>query len=147
MFDLDFREFIESLNKNNVRYLVVGGYAMAFHGHPRFTKDLDVWIEITTENAKKLVQAIADFGLGSIGLTEDDFSEPEEIIQLGYPPSRIDILTSIDGVDFDHAYTQRVSTSIEGLTINFITLRDLKINKKATGRDQDLLDLKELGEN
>lgn len=118
---------------------------MALHGHPRFTKDLDVWVEITKENSTKLVQALNDFGLGSIGLTVADFSEPYEIIQLGYPPSRIDILTSISGVNFDEAYKNRVSTGIDGLDINFISLRDLKINKKSSGRDQDLLDLKELG--
>lgn len=96
----DFKEFFESLNRNDVRYLVVGGYAVAFHGYPRYTKDIDVWIEATTDNVQRLIQALRDFGFGALGLQERDFLEPGYTIQLGRPPNRIDLLTSVHGVDF-----------------------------------------------
>jgi hypothetical protein len=95
MLSKDFKEFIELLNGHKVRYLVVGGYAVAFHGHPRYTKDLDVWIELSSENADKVIKALEDFGFGSMGLKSEDFLESDQIIQLGYPPNRIDILASL----------------------------------------------------
>ena len=96
----DFSEFAACLNGREVRYLVVGGYAVAFHGHPRYTKDLDVWIERTPENVRRLLSGLGDFGFGAVGLVEADFLEPEQVIQLGYPPLRIDLLTSLVGVAF-----------------------------------------------
>jgi len=90
MLNQDFREFITSLNDNDVRYLVIGGYAVALHGHPRYTKDIDIWIEMSSENAARMVKALEQFGFGSLGLQAADFQAPEQIIQLGYPPSRID---------------------------------------------------------
>jgi hypothetical protein len=94
----DFREFIQSLNDNHVRYLIVGGYAVAFHGHPRYTKDLDVWLWVDEQNAEKMVKALEQFGFASLGLTADDFLEPGIIIQLGYPPNRIDLITKLVGL-------------------------------------------------
>lgn len=96
----DFKEFIECLNARDVRYLVIGGYAVAHHGRPRYTKDLDVWLEPGPENGERIVAALRDFGFESLGLTAADFQEPDTIIQLGYEPQRIDLLTSAQGLDF-----------------------------------------------
>jgi hypothetical protein len=140
----DFKEFIQSLNKNNVRYLVIGGYAVAFHGHPRYTKDIDFWIGMSQENAANMVKALEQFGFASLGLKEDDFTAPDQIIQLGYPPERIDIITTPPGVDFDTCYTNRVQAEMDGVLVNFIDLENLKRNKKASGRHQDLADIENL---
>ncbi len=144
MLNQDFKEFIQSLNDNHVRYLVIGGYAVALHGHPRYTKDLDVWIESNAENIDKLLQALDQFGFGSLGLKLKDFKNPDEVIQLGYPPNRIDLLSGIEGVDFDQCYQSRVQLVIDNITLNLIDLENLKKNKKATGRTQDLADLESL---
>lgn len=144
MFNQDFKEFFESLNDNNVHYLVVGGYAVAFHGHPRFTKDIDIWVERSSENSHALILAIEQFGMGSLGLKEEDFLLPDQIVQIGYPPDRIDILVSITGVEFSECYPKRMVTILNGVKINFIDLEDLKQNKKASGRLQDLADLEKL---
>jgi hypothetical protein len=140
----DFKEFIQSLNDNNVRYLVVGGYAVALHGHPRYTKDIDVWLWLNEQNAARMMKALEQFGFGSIGLTAEDFLEPDQIIQLGYPPNRIDMLTTLPGVDFDECYAARVEAELDGIKVNFIDLDNLKKNKKASGRTQDLADLENL---
>ncbi len=144
MLNQDFKEFIKSLNDKQVHYLIVGGYAVAFYGYPRYTKDLDVWIEISEENAKKIIQALEQFGFASLSLTEQDFLTPNQVIQLGYPPSRIDLLTSIDGVEFFQCYQSRTSEDIDGQPVNFICLDDLKKNKRSSGRAQDLADLENL---
>jgi hypothetical protein len=123
---------------------VVGGYAVALHGHPRYTKDIDIWIELTPENADRVVQALEQFGFGSLGLKPADFLEPSQVIQLGYPPRRIDLLTSLKGVDFNDCYQDRTTIFIEGVNIDFIDLANLKKNKQATGRHQDLADLENL---
>lgn len=144
MLNPDFREFIQSLNDNQVRYLVVGGYAVALHGHPRYTKDIDVWIELNPENAARAIKALDQFGFGSLGLAEQDFLAPDQIIQLGYPPNRIDVLTTLPGVEFAECYPARVQVEIEGTSVDFIDLENLKRNKKASGRLQDLADLENL---
>lgn len=144
MLNRDFREFIESLNDSQVRYLVVGGYAVAVHGHPRYTRDMDVWIEMSPENAIHVIEALDRFGFGSLGLQEKDFLAPDQIIQLGYPPCRIDILTTLSGVEFDACHAARLTVDIEGVSVSFIDLESLKRNKKATGRHQDLADLENL---
>ena len=140
MLSKDFKEFIELLNENKVRYLVVGGYAVAFHGHPRYTKDLDVWIELSPDNANNILNALKKFGFGSLGLKPDDFLESDQIIQLGYPPNRIDILTSLKDLIFRDCYKAKVEVEIQGLHIDFIDIENLKKNKRATGRQQDLAD-------
>ena len=140
----DFKEFIQSLNENEVKYLVIGGYAVAFHGHPRYTKDLDVWVELSEQNANNLVNALDAFGFGSLGLKAADFLEPEQVIQLGYPPNRIDILMTPKGIDFATCYEQRVLVGIDGTTCSFIDLENLLKNKRATGRHQDLADVENL---
>lgn len=144
MFNQDFKEFIGSLNDNQVRYLIVGGYAVALHGHPRYTKDLDVWVEKSPENARALIQALVQFGMGSLGLKEEDFLVPDQVVQLGYPPNRIDILMSVSGVTFADCFEQRVKVTLDGLEVNFIDLENLKKNKKASGRLLDLADIENL---
>jgi hypothetical protein len=144
MLSKDFKEFIELLNENKVRYLVVGGYAVAFHGHPRYTKDLDVWIELSPGNAENIFQALKKFGFGELGLKPADFLERDQIIQLGYPPNRIDILTTLKNLKFDDCYKAKVEVEIQGLKIYFIDIENLKQNKRATGRPQDLADAENL---
>jgi len=144
MLNQDFKEFIQFLNDNQVHYLVVGGYAVAIHGHPRYTKDIDIWVEISRENALKIIKSLQQFGFGSLDLKCEDFLIDNQIIQLGYPPNRIDLLTSVDGVDFADCYSKRLEISIDGILINFIDLENLKKNKKASGRMQDLADLENL---
>ncbi|OGW16289.1 MAG: hypothetical protein A2Y48_09095 [Nitrospirae bacterium RIFCSPLOW2_12_42_9] len=144
MLSKDFKEFIELLNENNVRYLVVGGYAVAFHGHPRYTKDLDIWVELSPDNANKIIDALKKFGFGSLGLKPNDFLESDQIIQLGYPPNRIDILTTLQGLNFEDCYKSRVEIEIQGLHIDFIDIENLRKNKRATGRSQDLADAENL---
>ncbi|TSA29551.1 MAG: hypothetical protein D4R67_01850 [Bacteroidetes bacterium] len=140
----DFREFIESLNTNNVQYLIVGGYAVGLHGYPRYTKDLDVWLLASADNADRIMKALSAFGLADLGLIKEDFLKTDEFIQIGYPPNRIDLVLSCDGVDFTTCYQSRLIVEVDGLKINFIDLENLKKNKKATGRLQDLADLENL---
>ena len=144
LINQDFKEFLQLLNENKVQYLVIGGYAVAFHGHPRYTKNIDIWLLPETKNIKNLLQALEDFGFASLELKIDDFLDPDQIIQLGYPPNRIDLLTDLQGVDFKTCYDNKIEVEIEGIKINFIDLENLKKNKKATGRHQDLADLEKL---
>jgi predicted nucleotidyltransferase len=140
----DFEDFIKLLHKNEVDYLVVGGYALAFHGKPRHTGDLDIWINNSEANAEKLLLAIADFGLSSLGLTKSDFMQEGYVTQIGYPPLRIDLLNSIDGVKFEDAFQNRLSVDVNGFNVNYIGLKEFIQNKTASGRSQDLADLKEI---
>lgn len=144
MLNQDFKEFIISLNDNRVRYLVIGGYAVSLHGYPRYTKDIDIWIEMSPENAKRMVKALEQFGFGSLGLQADDFQAPDQIIQLGYPPNRIDLITTPPGVEFEPCYASCVEVEIDDVKVNFIDLEHLKQNKRASGRLQDLADLDNL---
>lgn len=144
MLNQDFKEFIQSLNDNHVRYLVIGGYAVALHGHPRYTKDIDIWIDMSPRNAARMVKALEQFGFGSLGLQAADFVVPDQIIQLGYPPNRIDLITTPPGVDFDTCYPARVQVVIDDIAVSFIDLESLIRTKKASGRLQDLADLENL---
>jgi hypothetical protein len=136
----DLREFIALLNSLKVEYLVVGGHAVAFHGHPRFTGDIDFFIRATSENAERVLRALDAFGFGSLGVKAADLTEPGQVIQLGRPPNRIDILTSISGVDFDSAWPSRAPADLDGHAVNFIGMDDLLKNKHAAGRPKDLAD-------
>lgn len=140
----DFRDFIKSLNENSVKYLIVGGYAVGLHGYPRYTKDLDIWLLVSDENAARIIEALGQFGMGEIGLNHEDFLKPDEFVQIGYPPNRIDLVLSCDGVDFNECFKSRLVIEVDGLEISFIDLENLKKNKKATGRLQDLADLENL---
>jgi hypothetical protein len=144
MLSQDFKEFVELLNQYEVTYLIVGGYALGIHGYPRYTGDLDVWINPTTENAQKMLKVFDDFGFSSFGLTEADFSSTGNVIQLGYPPFRIDVLTRPDGVTFEDCYRKRLILKHDGIVMNIIGFDDFKKNKKASGRPKDLEDLKNI---
>lgn len=144
MLTSDFKEFAELLNSNGVEYLVVGGYALAAYGHPRYTGDLDFWIGSDGANADRVLAALSQFGFGGLGITKEDLTAPNRVVQLGYPPRRIDLLTSIDGVDFADCYPRRMTVPVDGVALNFISLADFKTNKKAVGRHRDLADLEAL---
>jgi len=124
--------------------MIVGGYAVGIHGHPRYTGDLDIWLLPDSANAIKILKVINAFGFGSLDIKEADLTKEESIIQLGNPPLRIDLLTSIDGVHFNECYPNRKAIEIDGLLVNFIGYADLIINKKASGRHQDLGDIENL---
>jgi predicted nucleotidyltransferase len=144
MINKDFKEFIELLNKNDVKYLIVGGYALAFHGYPRYTKDIDIWIWLDKKNAANIIKTLHDFGFSSLDLKEQDFLTPGYVVQLGQPPGRIDLLTSVTGLEFQECYASRVHINIQGSEVDFIDLENFKKNKKAVGRHQDLADLENL---
>jgi hypothetical protein len=141
----DLREFIELLNALNVHYLVVGAFAVAYYGYPRFTADLDLFIERSQQNAERLVQVIERFGFDDLNLSADDFLKEDQVIQLGVSPNRIYLLTFISAVDFQEAWAARQQAEIQVLSVPIISKEMLKRNKAATGRAQDLLDLERLG--
>lgn len=137
----DFKEFIELLNKNNVNYLLVGGYAVGYHSRPRYTEDIDIWIQPSLENAKKIIHVLNKFGFTGISVSIEELIQPEKIIQLGLPPQRIDILTSIDGVNFNDAWERRIVDSFGDIPVFIISLKDLIKNKSSSGRIKDLQDI------
>lgn len=141
----DLKEFIESLNSHRVEYLIVGAHALSHYGFPRYTGDLDVLIRMSAENAAKLEQVLIQFSFASLGLRAKDFLTPEQVIQLGVPPNRIDLLTSITGVPFDEAWAGRVSGSLQGTPVMYIGRDAFIKNKRATGRTRDKADLEALG--
>jgi hypothetical protein len=142
--DRDFNEFVQYFIAHEVRFLVVGGYALAAHGLPRTTGDFDAWIWLSNSNAAHVLAALEEFGFDGLGLTTDDFATPGRVVQLGYPPHRIDILTSIDGVDFDDAWPNRVIVEVNGNELPVIGRDDLVRNKRAAGRPQDVADVARL---
>lgn len=142
--DRDFKEFLESFVARDVRFLIVGGYAVAAHGLPRATGDMDAWISVDPANAQRIVDALEDFGFGSLGVRATDFTRPDVVIQLGFPPHRIDIMTGIEGVDFESAWNRRLVVVVDGMEIGFIGREDLIANKRALGRPQDLADVARL---
>ena len=140
----DFQEFVELFVAHEVEFLIVGGYALAAHGHPRYTKDLDVWVWIGTENSQRIIAAIEAFGFGDLGLTAADFQDPDVMVQLGHEPQRIDILTFASGLHFSDAYENRVYVTIGNVQVPFISVEDLRTNKLATGRPRDIADVADL---
>jgi len=142
----DFKELLAFFNDHRVSYMIVGGYALAFHGAPRFTGDLDIFIKPDHENAQRIVAALDAFGFASLGLTADDFERPDQVIQLGVAPVRIDIITSITGVSWDDAFAGRASSNFGGVPVHYIGREQFVSNKRAMGRIKDLADLEALGE-
>ncbi|MBN8838114.1 MAG: nucleotidyltransferase [Sphingobacteriia bacterium] len=140
----DFEDFIRLLNKYAVAYMVVGGYALAFHGKPRYTGDLDIWINISEDNAVKMLKVMKDFGMSTLGFEKEDFLRTGYITQIGYPPLRIDILNNIDGLEFTEAIKNMQQVETDGLVINYIGLHDFLKNKQASGRSQDIADIEEI---
>jgi predicted nucleotidyltransferase len=143
MLNRDFKEFAQLLDAQGVDYLVVGDYALAAHGHPRYTGDIDFWIEPSSQNIAKLLLVLDDFGFASLGITATDF-DSDTVLQLGQPPRRIDLLTSIDGVAFDACFARREQVVLADVKLNVIGLDDLKVNKRSAGRLKDLADLESL---
>lgn len=137
----DFREFLQSLNDHGVECLVIGGHAVAFHGYPRATAHLDVWIGVYPDNAARPVNALREFGFDLPELNVDLFLRPDRIVRMGVPPNRIEIQTGIDGVNFADCRPRGIASEVDGLRIPFIGLEDLKANKRASGRNKDLADL------
>ena len=132
------------MNSHGVEYLVVGGHAVAYHGHPRFTGDIDFLIRPSPTNAQRVLLVLAEFGFGGVGITERDLLEPGRVVQLGQPPNRIDILTSISGVDFEAAWQGRVQTLLDDQPVSLIGWDELLRNKRASGRSKDMVDLEKL---
>ena len=140
----DLREFVELLNSRGVDYVVVGAHSVAFHGRPRYTGDLDILVRPTSEQGAKLVQLLAEFGFTEIGLTAADFVESGQIIQIGRPPNRIDLLTSLSGVPVEEALATKIPAEIDGIPVFVLGKEALIRNKRATDRPQDLADLESL---
>ncbi len=140
----DFRDLFSALNAAGVRYLLVGGYAVAFHSEPRFTKDLDVWVEASEENAQRTYEALRAFGAPVGNLNAGDLAVPDAILQIGVAPNRIDVVTSIDGVEFAAAWAGRVLTAYGDAEVPIIGRAELIANKRALGRPQDIIDVERL---
>ena len=140
----DFRSFIELLESEEVEYLVVGGYAVAWHGFPRYTGDIDFFVAIHEDNAARLLKVFERFGFGDIGLEKEDFLKESFVVEIGREPRKIQVLTGIDGVHFADCYSKSVEADVEGLRLRLIGKEDLLRNKAASGRAKDLIDLDEL---
>ena len=145
MLNRHFREFIELLEKHEVRYLVVGGYAVGYHGFPRYTGDLDILIGISEENSEKTIEVFSEFGFSDLGISSRDFMEEEIVVEIGREPLKIQVLTGIDGVTFEECYEEKVLFDAgEGLRIPFIGFENLLKNKEASPRAKDKIDFEEL---
>lgn len=144
MLNKDFKEFVKLLNSRKVEYLIVGGYALAAHGHPRYTGDIDIWIGPSDKNVSLVLDALQAFGFGELGISAADLSAPKSVVQLGYPPARIDLLSSIDGVTFADCYAKHIVMRTDGIDLPVISVADFRANKLATGRLKDLADVEAL---
>ncbi len=142
----DFKEFLKSLDSNRVEYLLIGGYAVGIYGYVRATNDLDIWVNISEENAARIECALREFGFGGPGLSSELFLTPNNVVRMGVPPIRVEILTSVSGVDFESCYAERQTVQIEEISVPVISLACLRRNKAASGRARDLADLENLPE-
>ena len=140
----DFKEFLKLLKEHNVRYLLIGGYAVGYHGYPRATADMDIWVAMQSENAEKVVLVLRKFGFDVPELSAELFLKDKQIVRMGVPPVKLEITTSISGVEFDECYQERVTDILDGIEVSLISLKHLKVNKKASGRYKDLSDLENL---
>jgi hypothetical protein len=140
----DFKDFLRLLNSKEVEYLLVGGYAVGYYGYSRATADIDIWIAVNPDNANKVVEVIRDFGFDTPELSSAIFLQESKVIRMGVPPFRIEVLTTISGVTFEECYAEKTVDTLDGIDINFISLKHLKANKKAAGRLKDLNDLEYL---
>ena len=140
----DFKDLLALLNEHKVEYIIVGAYALAFHGAPRFTGDIDIYVNPTKDNANRIVSALAAFGFGTLGLTSEDFQKPDQVVQLGVPPVRIDLITSLTGVSWDQASAGKISGNYGDIPVSFLGRAQYIANKKATGRAKDLADIEAL---
>ena len=141
----DFKDLLELFNAHKVEYIIVGGYALAFHGAPRYTGDIDIFVKPDDENAARIMSALEVFGFGSVGLAAKDFERPGQVVQLGVPPVRIDIITSISGVSWNEAFSHRAPGKYGDIQVHYIGHDHFIMNKRAMGRKKDLADLEALG--
>ena len=144
MFNPDFKDMLSALSEARADFLLVGAYALAVHGHPRATGDLDIWVRADFENASRVLRSLAVYGAPLDDLTVDDLSKPGIVFQIGVEPSRIDILTAISGVEFEHAWKNRVLIEMNGDCVSVIGREDLIVNKRASGRPKDIADVETL---
>jgi predicted nucleotidyltransferase len=144
IFDPNFLEFIDCLNKREAKYVLVGGLAAVIHGVNRVTGDMDIFIEASKPNASVVLAAIDDFGFGSIGFTEDDLLNPEMVVQMGRVPLRIDILSELPGINFKEVFDRAIEFKTDGVTMKVIHVNDLIANKESVGREKDIMDVKAL---
>ncbi len=142
----DFRDLLELFNKHQVEFMMVGGYALAFHGAPRYTGDMDIFVHTSSINAIRIMAALNEFGFGSTGLTPEDFQSENMVIQLGVPPVRVDIVTSLTGISWEEAHSNRARGTYGDVSVFYIGREQFISNKKAIGRHKDLADLEALGE-
>ena len=142
LFPPDFKEFLQLLNSHNVEYLLVGGYAVGYYGYPRATADMDIWINTAPENVERIIRVLDEFGFS--GVTAELFLKENQVIRMGVPPLRIEVLTDISGVKFEECYRERTVAVLGEVTVSLLSLEHLKINKKASGRYKDLNDLEHL---
>ena len=142
----DFRDLFALFNEHSVEYVIVGGYALAFHGAPRYTGDIDIYVKPDSDNAQRVMTALTKFGFGSLELSPSDFEKPDMVVQLGVPPVRIDILTSISGVSWADAFGGRSEGTYGDVSVYYLGRKEFIANKRAIGRKQDLADLEALGE-
>jgi hypothetical protein len=140
----DFKEFLQLLNSHHVDYLLIGGYAVGYYGYPRATIDMDIWIAVHPQNAERLVAVLTAFGFGASEVSADLFLQANQVIRMGVPPLRLELLTTISGVEFGECYAHRTVDVIDGVPVNVISLHHLKVNKQASGRLKDLSDLEHL---
>jgi len=140
----DFKDFLRLLNSHTVEYLLVGGYAVGCHGYPRATGDMDVWIAVSESNAQKVAIVLHDFGMPEEDVSKRLFLERDKVVRMGVPPVQIEVITGASGVDFAECYSRREVIEIDGIPVNFISLEDLKENKRASARHKDLEDLEHL---
>ena len=137
----DFQELFASLNAHEVEYMIVGSYALAHYGSPRYTGDIDVYLNCTDANARKVIAALKDFGFNAPELAPEDFTKPDTIVQIGVPPVRVDLITSIDGVNWEETQKGKTAGDYGGVPVFFIGKREFIANKKASGRKKDLADI------
>lgn len=141
---LDFKEFLRLLNAHGVKYLLIGGYAVGYHGYPRATGDMDIWIAVSEDNAERMVAVLRDFGFNTADLSAELFLQDHGIVRMGFAPLRIEVTTKISGVDFEECYADRVVDRFGDVEVSLINLPHLRVNKKASGRYKDLADLENL---
>lgn len=140
----DFKEFLNLLHNKKIKYLLIGGYAVGYHGYPRATNDMDIWIALDPNTAEQMVQALNEFGFNTPQLSKELFLKKDKVVRMGNEPIRIEILTTISGVTFEDCFNERIVDKIDGVEVNIISLKQLKINKKASGRHKDLDDVDNL---
>jgi predicted nucleotidyltransferase len=140
----DFKEFLALLNLEKIEYLLVGGYAVGFHGYPRPTGDLDVWVAVHSDNISKLLNVLAQFGFANAGATPELFLTPGRVVRMGVPPLRIEVINRVSGVEFSQCHARCIKAILDGVPVNVIGREDLLVNKRAAAREKDLSDVKQL---